>query len=105
MNISMQSTNLNQQIYNKTAFKGLNINQPMVKEAVGLMAYVRCSYAEFEPSVIKRIATGMQQRLQAILNHQNKTGEMVLGASEINAVNGRITSLQKLATSKINLNA
>ena len=101
MNISMQSTNLNQQ-FGKPNFQG---KQPIVKEAVGLMADLRCSYSEFKPSVLKRVATGMQQRLQAILNHQNKTGEMVLGTSEINAVNGRINSLQKLADSKINLNA
>ena len=101
MNISMQSTNLNQQ-FCKPNFQG---KQPIIKEAVSLMDNLRCSYAGFEPSVIKRIATGMQQRLQAILSYQNKTGEMIFETSEIQAVNSKISSLQKLAASKINLNA
>ena len=101
MNISVQSTNLNQQ-FRKPNFQG---KQPIINEAVSLMADLRCSYAGFEPSVIKRIATGMQQRLQAILSYQNKTGEMIFETSEIQAVNSKISSLQKLAASKINLNA
>ena len=102
MNLAIKPTNFNQQINNKPAFKS---KSPAVKDAVELMANVRCTYDNFEPNILHRVIGNMRKKLNNVLNHQNETGKQILADSDVKAVEGKINSLKQLAVSKFSVSA
>lgn len=100
-NISLRP-NFNQPINQKTTFKA---KPQMVKEAVDLMGSVRCSYNNFEANTIKRVVTNMRNKLNAIIKHEQNSGDKIFIESDVMAIEKKIESMEKLAEKKLSATA